>query len=317
MKGLELSEHYFEEVGIPMIRDKFSDYKDRIAAGLVGDGSECFGFDDDISRDHDWGPSFCLWLTLQDYEVIGKDLQAAVNELPGEFAGIKARNESAWGSGRTGVFVIEQFYKRFIGIDHFPSTLLEWRTIPEVNLAVATNGKIFIDPLGRFTTFRNKLKEYYPDDIRLKKIASRCMTIAQSGQYNYVRCIRRKEYVAAQCAETQFITDTIAMVFLLNKQYRPFYKWMHRALKNLPVLGNTVYERIFALVTAHREKDLSEEEMYRWKSLLIEEIAQFIIEELRMEGLSTVKSDFLLDHGPVIQNNIQDVQIKGLDVWVE
>ncbi len=46
MKGLELCERYFNEVGALMIDKKFGDYRDRIAAGLVGDGSECFGFDD-------------------------------------------------------------------------------------------------------------------------------------------------------------------------------------------------------------------------------------------------------------------------------
>ena len=163
-------------------------------------------------------------------------LQNEIDKLPREFAGIKAREESVWGTGRTGVFEIGEFYKRFIGFNHVPEGLREWQVIPEENLAAATNGKVFTDPVGKFTTFRQRLKEFYPEDLRLKKIASRCMTMAQSGQYNYRRCIQGEKYVAARIAEAHFISDTISMVFLLNRQYRPFYKWMHRALKQLPSL---------------------------------------------------------------------------------
>lgn len=82
MQGLELSERYFYCCGEPMILEKFKDYKDKIAAGLIGDGSECFGFDDELSRDHDWGPSFCLWLTMDDYIKIGKLLKEEIKKLP-------------------------------------------------------------------------------------------------------------------------------------------------------------------------------------------------------------------------------------------
>lgn len=56
--GMELCRAYFDEVGFPMLRESFSSVLDRMAVGLVGDGSECYGFDDAVSRDHDWGPAF-------------------------------------------------------------------------------------------------------------------------------------------------------------------------------------------------------------------------------------------------------------------
>ena len=55
MKGLELSRAYYEEYGKPMIDTQLAQYKPYLAAGLVGEGSECLGFDDELSTDHDFG----------------------------------------------------------------------------------------------------------------------------------------------------------------------------------------------------------------------------------------------------------------------
>jgi Domain of unknown function (DUF4037) len=242
-------------------------------------------------------------------------LKKELDQLPKTFDGIEARQESDWGSGRTGVFEISTFYKRFIGFDRVPETLREWRMIPETHLAAATNGKVFTDPLGEFTVFRNKLKALYPEDIRLKKIASRCMTMAQSGQYNYMRCVKRGEFVAAQQAEAQFIDHTISMIFLLNKAFKPFYKWMHRAMQKLPILGETIFNLLSDMARAHER--VSGTGVYKEKSRLLEDICKRIITELRMMELSGSHSEFLLDHGPMVQNRIEDPQIRALDVWIE
>ena len=315
MNGLAIAEQYFQTCGVPMIEQGFSAYRDRIAAGLVGDGSECYGFDDAISRDHDWGPAFCLWLTKEDFDDIGHSLQQEYEKLPEEFAGIPARSESQWGTGRVGVFEIGAFYSQFIGREDLPGTDDQWRVLPETNLAVSTNGAVFCDPLGEFTRIRNGLLAFYPEDVRLKKIASRCMSAAQSGQYNYLRCIRRGEYVAAQYAETKFVSDVISIVFLLNKRYKPFYKWMHRSLAGLPLLGMQLHDMIHKLVTMHEH---ARGEAIYWRRVdLIEEISRQIINEFRTQGLSDSESTFLLDHGPQIIRRIQSPKLRNASVWVE
>ena len=307
MKGLDLSEQYFLSYGMPMIEEKFSSWSKRVATGLVGDGSECFGFDDELSRDHDWGPGFCVWLMKQDYDHIGHSLEQAMKELPQAFSGFGPRITSDWGFGRIGVFEISAFFSKFIGLDHFPQNLDEWLLIPENSLAACTNGKVFYDPLGEFNHWRERFLQFYPEDIRLKKIAARCMTMAQFGQYNFQRCVKRQEIVAARYAETKFCADAISMIFILNKRYTPFFKWMHRALLSLPILGEWCYTAL---------KDLMDTPDYNQKAEIIEEVCRQVIKELKRQELSDHRSDFLLDHGPVVQNKIKDNTLRQRNVWV-
>jgi hypothetical protein len=311
MQGLELSEKYFTASGLPMIRERFPAFVDRIAAGLVGDGSECFGFDDVISRDHDWGPSFCLWLAQDDYAAIGKDLQQSYLALPGGFMGYPARDTSQWGSGRVGVFETGDFYSRFIGMREPPRSIQQWRMIPEVNLAAATNGKVFMDPLGEFTAFRAELLSYYPEDIRLKKMAARCVAAGQAGQYNYPRCLQRKAYPAALMALARFMEASVSLAFLLNRRYMPFYKWMHRVLRELPALGQALHTLLSELAVL---------DMFNQSGFIIERIEKacsLLIKELQDQQLSDGQSDFILDHAAGIQSRVADEAVRSLPLMSE
>ena len=305
MKGLELAQLYYNEFGAAMIKEKFSEYQDKIAVGLVGDGSDCFEFDDEQSRDHDWGPGFCLWLVKEDYKKIGHALSNEYEKLPQEYKGFK-RIPSPWGSGRVGVLEIGAFYKKFIGIDHEPDSLERWLYTPENNLAVCTNGKIFSDPLGKFSEIRKYLLDFYPEDVRISLITSRCVSAAQSGQYNYSRAVSHKEYFAARFAEVKFSADIMSLLFLLNKKYAPFYKWRHRAVRSLDILGEFIYSKI---------NEIIETDDHKVKISIIEHISAEIIKELHRQGLSDSKSDFLLDHCPSIHSNIKDEKLKARNVW--
>ncbi len=320
MKGLELAEKYYEEYGHQLVAECCDAAKDRIAAGLVGEGSECYGFDDELSQDHDWGPGFCLWLTSADYTEFGADLQERYDALPKSFKGFERMIEGPHAGKRTGVFEITDFYRRFIRYDHVPSTLAEWRSLPETYLATATNGRVFADPLGEFTAFRDGLLAFYPQDIRLKKLAARCASAGQTGQYNYNRSVARGELVAAYCALSTFMEAAISIVYLLNKRYRPFYKWMHRGMKDLPVLGAECFRLLADLCAesgCRADGGRTAAEVFEGREEIVEKVSALIIAELTVEGLSDSESDFLLDHAHEVQARIENQALRSLHVMVE
>ena len=86
MKGLELSRAYYDQYGEAMLKEKFSGILPLIAVGLCGSGSECYGYDDEVSTDHDFEPGFCIFLPGEDVV----DRQTAFR-LERTFRGISVR----------------------------------------------------------------------------------------------------------------------------------------------------------------------------------------------------------------------------------
>ena len=121
MLGLDLAEAYYRSCWVPMVHERFGAVGERIAAGLCGPGSECFRFDDAISRDHDWGPGFCLWLTDEDHRESGPMLQQSYAALPGSFPGFPPRQSSAGEEWRVGVMRTSDFFMRFTGLARPPA----------------------------------------------------------------------------------------------------------------------------------------------------------------------------------------------------
>ena len=73
MRGLTIARDFFVSWGHPFLKSHFPDLAGRIAAGRIL-GSDVLGGDDEISRDHDWGPQFDLFLSTDDYASHGERL---------------------------------------------------------------------------------------------------------------------------------------------------------------------------------------------------------------------------------------------------
>ncbi len=239
MKGLELSKRYYEEYGAPMLDGKFPELRGKIAVGLFGAGSECFGYDDGISRDHDYEPSFIIVLPSEE-EVSRRQaflLEREYDKLPAEFIGVKRNKVDPVGGSRRGVIRAEDFFMQKTGKKDGLLSGDEWFTVPEHYLAEAVNGEVFRDDAGTFSATREYLSSY-PKDVLLKKLAGNLLLAAQAGQYNYPRMIKRGDTAGAQVCAAEFVKRAMNAAFLIEKKYRPYYKWSFRALSELPEMKN-------------------------------------------------------------------------------
>ena len=332
--GMQLAQSYWQTYGKPLLdQPKFARYKNRIAAGLVGHGSECYGFDDEISHDHDFGPGFCLWLTDEDYAEIGADLQDAYDALPRKYAGFESRNEtprakSCESSKRVGVFHISEFFENITGFPTAPAANEPhlWLSLSESTLAAATNGKIFADPLGEFSKARQSFK-LMPDDVRISLISRRLGMISQAGQYNFPRMIARKDASAAWLSINEFVHATASLVFLLNNPvtagYLPYYKWQFAALRKLSnrmasrlpeVCGKL--ESVMRLSSAacfggdgsggdgFGEGGKGAGIAQKQVTQIIDSICEDIVRELQYEGLSDCGETFLEWQRPYVEAHI-------------
>lgn len=286
--GLKLARAYYEACGIPMIREKFPQYEDRIAVGLAGRGSDCFGYDDKASRDHDWGPDFCMWVTDETYEEIGEELQQAYDALPAEFRGYR-RAPRVNGKNRRGVLRISQFYQSLVGAESYEK--IDWRSVSDASLAAAVNGQVFRDEEGVFTAFRNRLLEGYPEEILYLKLAEAAAGFAQSAQYNFPRMYERGDGLTAGMMVWNGVREAMRLQLYLDGKYPPHDKWLCRSMKESKE-GRAVAEMLQSVqaLMAKAEPDIP-----RVKEKL-EELGQYFAREMYGKDIISDIDSYLEAH---------------------
>ena len=306
MKGLEEARKFYEEAGAEMISRNFGELENRIAVGLVGHGSECFGFDDQTSRDHDFETGFCLWLTKDDEEKIGFRLMRAYDKLVKSVNGERA--DRVVENGFQGVFVTSDFYRRYTGCDGAPKTWQDWLYTNSAYFAEATNGEVFRDDLGEFTKIRNEILHGMPEDVRAKKIGSCSLKAAQSGQYNYARCLAHGEEGAAMLALFEFVTNAIELAFLLNRKHCPYYKWALRSMDGLDKFAE-LKQPLEYLLTADNDKAGQSV-----KKAIVEDISLALANEINAQFDLGVEGGFLEPYAYAIQKRIKNSDIRNLHI---
>ena len=310
MNGLELSRGYYEAYGKPMLENEFADLLPYLAVGCVGSGSERFGFDDEVSQDHDFEPGFCIFLPGED--VVDRRqaflLERAYAKLPKEFEGVKRQPMSPVGGNRNGVLRTAEFYEAAVGAPDGALSVHAWLTVPDTALAEAVNGEVFFDNYGEFTAIRQKIADM-PEDVRLKRLAGNLLLMAQSGQYNFLRCLQHGEPEAAQLACREYVLAAMKVFFLLHKRYMPYYKWSFRALRQTEEGAELAGKLSFLLLGDHRSDDAAMR-----KYAMIEEIAGEFITRLQDMELTKAICGDLEKHAYSVNDRITDGTVRNLHI---
>ncbi len=306
MKGLELSRKYYEECFKELLFSEFAGISEKVAVGLCGSGSECYGFDDEISTDHDFEPGFIIFIPSED--VIDRRtaflLQRSYDKLPKEFNGYKRSLVSPVGGSRHGVIRIADFVYDKLG--SFPFSTEQWLSLPLNNLSETVNGEIWYDGYGHMNAIRKYVSEM-PEEIRLKRMAGQLIVMAQSGQYNVERCINHGEIAASQLAINEFVNATLTVIFLLNQKYMPYYKWSFKAMRSLPILSD-LYQGLESLLLLGSDNKNS-------KLFTIGEICHAVQDELRKQGVSAMECDDMEKHAYSVNDHIKDANIRSMNIF--
>jgi hypothetical protein len=234
---VDTSRAFFEEVVKPILESHFPEITAVTAFGLFGYGSEALGLDDDYSRDHHWGVRIDGLLpgsvTAEKQQEIITTVSA---NLPESYRGHSLYAAHLTGAGLA-LDTLPHFLQRTIGLTRAPQTNVEWLHIPEEDIVHVINGEVWHDGLGKFTAVRQTLNQYYPEPVRLRRIAHWCRYFSGMGSYALKRAILRNNAYYAAITSSRAVKWAIQRAFMLERTYYPYDKWLMSRFARLPRLA--------------------------------------------------------------------------------
>jgi hypothetical protein len=222
---------YFFEVVRPLLDQRWPDLA--LAAGRIGSGSDALGFDDEISRDHDWGLRLSVLVEQPACEAVQQYLEATV---PLTFRGLPTRFPTSWArEGMLGVEVrtVEDFVVGHLGVDaRRELDIAQWLSLTGQSVLEVTAGPLFEDRSGELTKVRQRL-EWYPDDVWLYVLAAGWLRVEEEFPF-LGRTGARGDDLGSRLIGARIAGALMHLGFLLDRAWPPYSKWLGTAFARLP-----------------------------------------------------------------------------------
>ncbi|MGB3337687.1 MAG: DUF4037 domain-containing protein [Devosia sp.] len=245
MQGIELSRRFYLDIVRPWLNEVAPGLQH--SAALTGYGSELLGFDDEMSRDHNWGPRVHLFLSRDSFDAHAQNLIDAFSTITpehflGEPIGWRSRPHppasGRWAIGAQDhgleIHTIEARLEGGLALESVDTIgPLQWLGLSEQKLLAFTAGEVFHDDGERLGKVRAALG-YFPRDVWLYKIACQWRRIAEEQAF-VGRTGMVGDDLGSRVIAARLVRDVMRMGFLLDRRYAPYPKWFGSAFARLPV----------------------------------------------------------------------------------
>ena len=228
--GIALSRCFFEDLVTPLLKRHVPEV--RYAAARVGSGSDVLGFDDAMSRDHDWGLRLQLFVPRADQARVHSALD---QHLPTHFRGHPIRfGLSADPTDRLRIDVtsVSAFTEQQLGFDpRAAASVVDWLSLTGQAVLQVVSGAVFEDQTGELTGARDALT-WYPDDIWRYVVACDWGRLDQELPL-MGRAGDRGDELGSRVIAARLVDVAVHLGFMLSRAWPPYSKWRGSAFGQL------------------------------------------------------------------------------------
>ncbi|MFJ3394825.1 DUF4037 domain-containing protein [Leifsonia aquatica] len=238
--GIALSRAFFDDVVAPLLSASLPDLP--FGAGRLGSGSDVLGFDDDVSRDHDWGLRLSLFVPA---DAVGDVSALLDDDLPDTFRGLPTRFAFTGESlvrHHVEVTSVTEFAVDRLGFDPRDGIdVHDWLSVSGQAALEVTAGAVFADPTGELAAVRRALA-WYPDDLWRYVLACDWERIGQELPL-MGRAAEVGDDIGSRIVAARLSRIVMHLAFLLERTWPPYAKWFGSAFAQLPAadaLGRSI-----------------------------------------------------------------------------
>lgn len=282
IKGLELSESFFNENKALLFKKIPSNAIEYITIGLFGFGSECYGVDDEISEDHDFDQGFIILVEdsvpLTDFLKI----KQAYDCLPKLYKRFCLLNQT-----KHGVHYMKE-YLNYLGVNDI-------KNISDESKALLLNGKLFYQGFAStFANLRYDIRKNSNYDF-LIDLSLKALEINKYIPYNLKRSLDRGYLYTFKSLKNNLVNHLIEFYYIYHKMYLPHDKLRLKLMDNNSIIKKWIY-----YILDH--DDISK---------LYEEISAKIIETLHnFNVIKRINTLYIEDYKEEITSFIKEWNIK-------
>jgi hypothetical protein len=238
LTGGELAREFHAGVVGPLLTERMPGL--RYAAGRLGSGSDVLGFDDAMSRDHDWGCRLTLLLDEADRAAIPLVSRLLERELPESYRGFPVRFPVTWEPTLTHnveIATVAGFAASRLGID--PTAELsaaDWLILTGQSVLEVIAGPVFADRTAELAPVRTRLKWYPPDIDRYvlaaswRRLSQEMPMVGRTAEYG--------DEFGSRMLSTRLVGDLVSLAFTLSREWPPYPKWRGRAFQALSIAAD-------------------------------------------------------------------------------